>query len=398
MSDRRLSAARLFAWGSPEAIPFARRGLLLVLSAEDSEAVGLGEAAPLAGFSLETLEDGERALRRVPWADVVVPRELDELFAVTAAAAGGARERAARFALETALGSLAAWGRGVSLATFLARREIASAVPRSVLVGRVGEETALERTDRAARAGARSLKLKHSRPDHEATAAFLERVRAVAEAHLGARPALRVDYNGALDVRDVAPALTTLARAGVELVEEPCRGAALLELGPFDVPWLADESLVDESLRARLLAHPHVGGFVLKPTLLGGLAVSLRIADVARDRGLPVVVTHAFAARWGSRLRGAGPRPRRPRRAGRARASTTPFRGRSRSPTSRRCGRRWARPTERRAGFFLHDRTSAACPRTCSSGCWKTRRSAFFTFDDRSLLFQRRLARRCDAT
>lgn len=294
MSDRRLSAARLFAWGSPEAIPFARRGLLLVLSAEDSEAVGLGEAAPLAGFSLETLEDGERALRRVPWADVVVPRELDELFAVTAAAAGGARERAARFALETALGSLAAWGRGVSLATFLARREIASAVPRSVLVGRVGEETALERTDRAARAGARSLKLKHSRPDHEATAAFLERVRAVAEAHLGARPALRVDYNGALDVRDVAPALTTLARAGVELVEEPCRGAALLELGPFDVPWLADESLVDESLRARLLAHPHVGGFVLKPTLLGGLAVSLRIADVARDRGLPVVVTHAF--------------------------------------------------------------------------------------------------------
>ncbi len=294
MSDRRLSAARLFAWGSPEAIPFARRGLLLVLSAEDSEAVGLGEAAPLAGFSLETLEDGERALRRVPWADVVVPRELDELFAVTAAAAGGARERAARFALETALGSLAAWGRGVSLATFLARREIASAVPRSVLVGRVGEETALERTDRAARAGARSLKLKHSRPDHEATAAFLERVRAVAEAHLGARPALRVDYNAALDVRDVAPALTALARAGVELVEEPCRGAALLELGPFDVPWLADESLVDESLRARLLAHPHVGGFVLKPTLLGGLAVSLRIADVARDRGLPVVVTHAF--------------------------------------------------------------------------------------------------------
>ena len=138
--------------------------------------------------------------------------------------------------------------------------------------------------------GVSSLKLKVPCLDIDVESRWLLALRAA----IGPQPALRLDCNGGLSPLDAPAALLAFASANPELVEEPCAGEALLGLGELAVPWFADESFARPELRARLLAHAPVAGVVLKPTEIGGLARSLRLAERARAAGKRVVVTHAF--------------------------------------------------------------------------------------------------------
>jgi L-alanine-DL-glutamate epimerase-like enolase superfamily enzyme len=262
---------RVRRWGGPvtgvesaRARWTRRDGALLGLF-EGDRLVGLGEATPLAGedafdelASLSSFE--ELSLERAP-----------QLSAPSA-----------RFALETALLDAIARRDGVPLGALLGERR---AVGRSVLVGRLDAEDVFERVASAVGRGATTLKLKVSGDDPRA-----ERERIGELRRRASRPlALRLDLNGGLDVSRALRALDEYAAAGVELVEEPVSGRALLELPRGPVPWLADESLVDPALAALLVERPECAGFVLKPTLLGGLG---RCVELARRK--PSIVTHAF--------------------------------------------------------------------------------------------------------
>jgi L-alanine-DL-glutamate epimerase-like enolase superfamily enzyme len=150
------------------------------------------------------------------------------------------------------------------------------------------------------------LKLKIARPDRSPADedALLAAVRAAADAaRIGDRPRarLRLDANGALAPASVPARLTALMRHGVELVEEPVAGSALLMLSALPLDWAADESLADPALADALLALPRArapAALVLKPAQLG-LARSLALADAAAARGLGVIVTHSLDADLG---------------------------------------------------------------------------------------------------
>ena len=178
---------------------------------------------------------------------------------------------------------------------------------------------------------------------------LLAAVRTAADA-AGAGPArsrvrLRLDANGALDPALAPGRLATLARHGVEAVEEPVAGSALLSLPALPLPWAADESLADPSLAAALLALPRgrrPAALVLKPAQLG-LARCMTLAEAAAARGLGLIVTHSFdatsatppRARWPPRCRC------RPGPAGSRRTRACVAR-RRRSPGLRRRPRAWA--------------------------------------------------------
>ena len=125
----------------------------------------------------------------------------------------------------------------------------------------------------------------------------LDRVAAVRDA-LGPDGRIRVDANGAWDVRQATDALRRLAGYGLEYAEQPCRtvddlGAlrvALARAG-VDVPVAADESIrraTDPYLVARRGAADIA---VLKVQPLGGVRACLAIAA---EIGLPVVVSSAL--------------------------------------------------------------------------------------------------------
>jgi len=266
---------------------------------------GLGEALPLPGYSRDDAAAVHAMLSRLAAqlsaSGLVVPpaapgaaqieAALAPLDAVLAAAPG------ARFALECALLDLLSRRAGLAAAAWLAEGRPLHAVPVSVLLPDAADEAVAE-AGRAAARGHRVLKLKIARADRSAAQEdrLCADVRAAAEAAAPGRVRLRLDANGALDAAQLPARLAALSRHGIELVEEPVSGAALLDLPPLPMPWAADESLADPQLCAALLRLPpgrRPAVLVLKPAELG-LVRCLALAAEAAAQGLGLIVTHSL--------------------------------------------------------------------------------------------------------
>jgi len=277
---------------------------------------GLGEALPLAGFSLDDATIAWRALAamasRVAEDGLAVPEftsapgargrsaaaRLAAALAPHAALLEGAPS--ARFALECALVDLLARREGLSAAQWLADGRVLQRVPVSALLPD-DDRGAVAAAVAAVGRGHTILKLKIARPDRTEREedTLLADVRAAidaASAGRRSRPLLRLDANGAFAPGAVANRFVALLRHGVELIEEPVGGQALLSLPTLPLPWAADESLADPRLAEALLALPRErrpAALVLKPAHLG-LARCLMLAEAATRHGVGLIVTHSF--------------------------------------------------------------------------------------------------------
>jgi len=327
-SPRRVAAGTLNMRGTPRVREAVR------LRLHDGQGhVGLGEAMPLPGYSRDdadkvqqvlagiaariagmglqalvepphpTLIDGAAAGVRhdtggADTAGPPAPAALDEALAPHALELEASPS--ARFALECALVDVLARRAGLSAARWLAGGRRLQPVPVSLLLPD-DDHAAIAAAGAAVSAGFTVLKLKIARGDRTWAEedALLSALRITIDAAAaGCSPPvwLRLDANGALDPARAVDRLAALRRHGVELVEEPVAGAALLALPPLPLPWGADESLADPALAAALLALPagrRPAALVLKPAQLG-LARCLRLADAAAGRGAGVIVTHSL--------------------------------------------------------------------------------------------------------
>jgi L-alanine-DL-glutamate epimerase-like enolase superfamily enzyme len=298
----------------------------------DGGVIGLGEAAPLAGLSRDTLEDAARAIAaftaRVPFA--LADREAA---GAMVAASGSA---SARFAIETALLDALARHHGVSIAALLRTPPgahvgavpdagdaaapfhdgagpgavdgaapshvtrppalascdpalaLAPAVrvgaPHAIALAAVVDDAGAAR--RAFAAGIRCFKIKLGATDD------LARVHAIAEAAPGVR--LRIDANRAWPRDEVPARLAALAGLPIDHVEEPCRDAHRLLSAPLACRLALDESLPElspDELGAAL-ASPSLAAVVVKPALLGGLSAALALAALARQHGVAAIASH----------------------------------------------------------------------------------------------------------
>jgi o-succinylbenzoate synthase len=278
----------------------AREGLLVAL--DDGHTVGLGEATPLPGFSLDTIEQCELALREVhrdlgPAPDSRSPEAIVRAM-VAPVIARLAQTPAARFALETALWN---WAKSrLQNEGMTAERRLDGShreVPQSTLLGGGAvepEQWAALAQARLAQGPIASVKVKVGRRDL-AIEREIAGVRAL-RATIGRECELRIDANGAWSVEQARAWIERFAEAGASSVEEPCSGDALLALGECAIPWLADESLAREGERfiERVLSEPGCGGLVLKPALLGGVIVCLDLLRKAASHSKRCALSHVF--------------------------------------------------------------------------------------------------------
>lgn len=265
-----------------------REGVLLELVDDDGH-TGWGEASPLPGLSREVIADVRTALGALDPAAFSL--DGSPILAVERALESIPRALpSARFALETALLDLLARARATSVAALLgaapdARRELSA-----LLAGDSADALARAAT-RAVGDGARTLKLKlDGRAPLEDAVARVRAVRAAAPAPV----ALRLDANATFDPDGVLDSLRALAASGVQLVEEPVFGRALLGLSSSAIPIAVDESLAhaDATLRDALVAM--ACAVVLKPTVLGGVLACRTLAREAHSRGVPAIITHTL--------------------------------------------------------------------------------------------------------
>jgi len=243
----------------------------LELELRDPEGrVGRGEAAPLPGYSADTLADVERALERL------LPPTID---------LQSIESPSLRSAVECALLDLFAQQEGVPM--WQALRGNPHALSLALCAPLLGDDAALAHEAESLRdEGYDVLKRKiTSRADLDALA--------------GIPGPLRLDGNRALSLEALealAPAIDALEP---ELVEEPLDGSIIDAARLVSAPLAIDESLAQPGAiglladLASFMQAGHLRAIVLKPARDGFLAART-LAARARELGAEVVVTHQW--------------------------------------------------------------------------------------------------------
>lgn len=273
-----------------------RRSLIVSIDSGDGIR-GAGEAAPLPGRSIDSIDDARRALEAC--GAVHLDRDMSVLRALDAGATHElAASPSARFALESAALDWLACARGLQLHEAIAEAcggdVVATPVPIAALVADPPVRW-LERARSLARDGFETVKFKvGSSWERELTT--LETVRAELPTLT-----LRLDANRALIADDFARSLSRLQAIGIEFIEEPVPPDDLGRFEDSPVPLAIDETLLEESKAHEALRFDAVVAAVLKPTLLGGIRATYRWAKRAAEHGVDAVVSHALEGMVGMR-------------------------------------------------------------------------------------------------
>jgi len=268
-----------------------REGLLLRLLGDDGSE-GWGETAPLSGFSGESLDQAVEQLRR--FTGTMIGSEVTDDWVDPYGEFARELEGTApsvRFGFELAAWNLYGALSGKTMPE-LVKSSPRAVVPVNGLLSGPSVEV-LEEARRMREAGYLSVKLKVGTRTVAEDAAL---VRALDE-ELGDGISLRLDANRAWDYEEAAEFLRNVAR--FEYVEEPLADPARLPglVREFGVPVALDESLVEMESEE---LEPFAVALVLKPTLLGGISRTLRVAERALRLGITPVVSSAYESGVGT--------------------------------------------------------------------------------------------------
>ena len=269
-----------------------RDGVLLAMG--DGTHSGWGEAAPIPGWSRESLGDCRKALKLVAGRlarleGVDDPRLAETLVELKA-------RPCVRAALSGALLDLAAKSEGVSIASLLSRQfTVASeakpvrSVPVNGLVsGGTPAEVAAAAEGLVAE-GISAIKLKVAAADPQIDVARASAARSA----LGDDVELRLDANGGWDTDTAIATLREMSDLNVAYCEEPTTGIEqIAAVGASGVvPVAVDESAVSLDEITAALRTDTIRVVIVKPQALGGSDIALAAIALAEDLGATAVVT-----------------------------------------------------------------------------------------------------------
>jgi O-succinylbenzoate synthase len=273
---------------------FQREGVLLRMSGDDGSE-GWGESAPLPGFSVESQGEAASQLRRL--AASMIGREVKEYRVDPHGETGRHLDRVApsvRFGFELAVWNLYAASSGMTLPKLVTPAPRAVVPVNGLLAGSPAE--ALVEARRMRDADYRSIKLKVGA---RTVAEDIALVRTLDEA-LGEGISLRLDANRAWGYEEAAEFVRGTAAVRFEYIEEPLADPARLPglVREFGVPVALDESLV--GMEPEKVEETFAVAFVLKPTLLGGISRTLRVAGRALRLGVTPVISSSYESGVGT--------------------------------------------------------------------------------------------------
>ncbi len=254
--------------------------------------IGRGEASPLPGYSSETLADCRTVLM-----DYCRTRHLPD----------PRSPAAARFALDMALLDLRSRSEQRPTWTLLSAEKPGTLSLCALLIA--DDDGIEEELNLAWERGYRSFKLKIGRDP----SVDLQRCRWVRQCYPTAE--IRLDANRAFRAEEATQRLAAFRELDCAFVEEPWSDLDLTRGGDewlhrcasLPLPLALDESLRQPGAEAALRRLPGplpLAALVLKPMALGGIEPVRRFAQLGRDRGVPVVLSHlldgplALSACW----------------------------------------------------------------------------------------------------
>jgi L-Ala-D/L-Glu epimerase / N-acetyl-D-glutamate racemase len=272
----------------------ASEGVLVVLRLADGT-VGLGEGVPRPYVTGETVESALEIIQSQYAARLAALDPLAE--GPLPGSALGVWHNAAWCACELAYLDAAARSAGQPLARFLSgrlSRPLAGRIHQRVS-GVIGAErpSGVQRRLRLMRLfGLRDFKLKVGTDiDHTNLTVCQERL---GSGLARGKFTLRVDANGVWTLGEALRACSWMAQMNVAALEQPLRKGDEADLprlrAESDVPIMLDESLVACDAASRLAAAGAADYWNLRISKNGGLLASLRLADLARESGIGLML------------------------------------------------------------------------------------------------------------
>lgn len=298
-----IADARLYRYRLPLAEPLPvgdrtlteRRGLLLRVTDENG-AEGWGEAAPLPGFSPESLDEATDHAHRLRARLVGLDLPAPDVDAVLRALPTLDGPPSVRFAGESAVVELMAAHHGGSVPRVLGGTSGTVALNALLTAGDADFEAAAEQVRRA---GYRAVKLKVGRAAVEADVRRVRRLHAA----LGSAVALRLDANRKWEWEEAVSFADAVGDVPIEYVEEPLRAPdGLRDLVARTGLSVALDETTREGAPEDVPPGLPVRAVVLKPTLLGGIAETRRWAAWARRRDAAPVLSASYESGIGLRM------------------------------------------------------------------------------------------------
>jgi len=273
-----------------------RQGFVIEISDRQSDRevqhIGLGEAAPLDGFGMESLIETEKALREAQRS--LINAEIQNLSDIENLLKYYDRSPAAKHGIELGLINLLSQDQGISLSQLLANSysgKVRDRVLVNAVIGAIAPEQASIKAREYMLQGYRCLKIKVGTDDFEAD---LRRVEAV-RSQVGNSIQIRIDANQAWSVTEAISNLKKLELLQIEYVEQPIAAANLSGMAEVrrsqSILVAADESVNNITQLQQVINARAADIIILKPMAIGGVLTAYHAAMIAFQAGLDVVVT-----------------------------------------------------------------------------------------------------------
>lgn len=271
---------------------YRERAGFLVQVLSETGGYGLGDVAPLPGFSQETLEGARAAWEKLNARsrDVFIPNDATQLAAVSSRL--GLLPPSVQFGVESALADCAAREQGMPLSTWL-NSDAASRVSVNGLISEQSTDAAVAALRAKYRDGYRCFKVKAGVDEVDQD---IQRIRALC--HVLDDVRIRVDVNGGWNEEQLRTACGGWADADLEFIEQPLAPGsaetARCITREFGIGLALDEEVSSVEFGMHLLRADLCDVIVIKPMMVGGLTGALQLARAASESGKRIVLTSAW--------------------------------------------------------------------------------------------------------
>ena len=242
-----------------------------------NEFVGIGEVAPLVGYSFESLKEVHYALEGFKQSIFGVDLEYEEFFSLIEVHSESLPSL--RFGLETALNDILAKQNNLSIAKYLnsnANNEI-----------NVNGLSNIHPPNK----GYKVIKVKVG---YRNLFDEIENMENLSKLY-GNKVSFRLDCNGVYDLSQSIRFCKEMEQFNIDYIEQPMPAIELEDLAELryhtQIPIALDESLLDFRSAEKIIEYQAADVFVLKPMITGGYIESAKIIDLAKDEDIRTVVT-----------------------------------------------------------------------------------------------------------
>jgi o-succinylbenzoate synthase len=250
----------------------------------ENQIIGIGEAGPLKGLSIEPLDEMETELEKVSeqLIGLQVPKSMEEVFEVAGQISPNGFP-SIRFAIETALMDALHGGEKMIFNTdFYKGKE---RIPINGLIWMGNKEFMQKQIEEKLKAGFDCIKMKIGAIDFETEIKLLQSIR---DQYNKNEITLRVDANGAFAPDEAMDKLVQLAKLDLHSIEQPIKAGQINEMAKLcpktPLPIALDEELIgiySYHDKVDLLKKIKPQYIILKPSLIGGIQSTLEWIKIA---------------------------------------------------------------------------------------------------------------------